>query len=92
MPSGKPYRRDGLIAVAEVQGQLAAQVLKSKLEAVGIPVMLQYESYGVVLGVTVDGLGRVRVMVPEDLYDQACEVLAVGPDDEDSDPFCDETE
>ncbi len=76
----KPYRRDNLICVATVYGQLQGQVLKSKLETAEIPVMLQYESYGLVLGLTVDGMGQVRVMVPEELADEACAVLAMGPD------------
>jgi hypothetical protein len=84
MPDNKPYRRDGLICIATVYGQLQAQVLKSKLEAGGIPALLQYESYGLVLGLTVDGLGQVRVMVPEDLVEEAREVLECGPDDADS--------
>ena len=78
MAGEKPYRRDGLVAVATVQGQLRAEVLKSKLEAAGIPAMLMYESYGVVLGLTVDGLGQVRVMVPAALAEDAA-ALCVRP-------------
>jgi hypothetical protein len=56
-------------------------VYKSKLEAAEIPVLLRYESVGPVLGITVDGLGRVEVMVPADLEDEARDVLADLPDD-----------
>jgi hypothetical protein len=45
-------------------GQLEAQVIKTKLESFGIPVLLDYESLGVVIGLTIDGLGEVRVLVP----------------------------
>jgi hypothetical protein len=54
-------------ALAEVcveQGLLRAQVVKAKLEEAGIPVLLQYESIGPVMGITVDGLGAVHVLVP----------------------------
>jgi hypothetical protein len=63
--SHKPRHRHGMVSVATVQGMLLAQVLKSKLEAFGVPCALDYESYGQVLGVTVDGLGAVDLMVPE---------------------------
>ena len=42
-----------------------AQVFKSKLEAMGIPVLLKYDSASLVFGITVDGLGKVRIMVPQ---------------------------
>lgn len=43
---------------------MKAQVIKSKLEQAGIRVLLDYESAGPVIGITVDGLGQVRVLVP----------------------------
>jgi len=52
-------------------GQLRAEVIRSKLEAAGIPVLLRYESLGPVMGITVDGLGKVRVMVPAPLAAKA---------------------
>jgi hypothetical protein len=54
-----------LTCVRTCQGWDLAQIYKSKLEALGIPVLLQYESLGQVYGITVDGLGRVRILVPE---------------------------
>jgi hypothetical protein len=54
---------------------LQAEVYKSKLESVGIPVLLEYESIGPTLGITVDGLGQVQVMVPDDLADEARALL-----------------
>lgn len=54
-----------LICVRTCQGWDLAQIYKSKLEAAGIPVLLEYESAGLVFGITVDGLGQVRVMVPQ---------------------------
>lgn len=60
--------------VYTASGQLEAHVIKGKLESEGIPVLLQYESE--ILGITVDGLGEVRIMVPEPLAQRAREVLA----------------
>jgi hypothetical protein len=68
------------VTVYESQGMLGAQVVKSKLESAGLPALLKYESYGQLLGLTVDGLGTVRVLVPADLVEDALAVL----DDEDS--------
>jgi thiamine pyrophosphokinase len=52
-----------LIEVYATQGHMRASVAKSKLEAAGIPVMLSYDSASRVIGLTVDGIGRVRLLV-----------------------------
>ena len=68
---GGRSRHPGLIVVHVAQGLLKAQVIKAKLEDAGIPVLLDYESLGPIFGVTVDGLGEVRVLVPERYADEA---------------------
>ncbi|MFP3898906.1 MAG: putative signal transducing protein [Dehalococcoidia bacterium] len=57
--------------------QIEAHVIKGRLESEGIPVLLSYESAGLVYGLTVDGLGEVRVMVPKQLAEEAREILGV---------------
>ena len=81
----KPPQRSGLALVCTVQGMLPAQVVKTKLEAAGIPALLEYESAGQAIGLTVDGLGAVHVFVPSDLAEDANRVMEVQgpPDDED---------
>lgn len=54
-----------LICVRTCQGWDLAQIYKSKLEAAEIPALLKYESAGLVYGLTVDGLGQVRILVPK---------------------------
>jgi hypothetical protein len=54
-----------LICIRTCQGWDLAQIFKAKLEAAEIPVLLKYESAGLVFGLTVDGLGEVRIMVPK---------------------------
>jgi hypothetical protein len=54
---------------------LRAHVAKSKLEAAGIPAMLSYDYAGLAFGLTVDGLGEVRVKVPARHADEARELL-----------------
>jgi hypothetical protein len=60
-----------LTTICTVAGMLKAQVIKAKLEAAGIRVLLNYESLGPVIGVTVNGLGEVRVLVPTKDADEA---------------------
>jgi hypothetical protein len=75
----KSRRRGNLVCIATCSGQMQAQVLKTKLETVGIPVLLEYESAGLVFGVILDGLGEVRVMVPVDLEQDA--MVVIQPED-----------
>jgi hypothetical protein len=53
-----------LTTVCVEHGLLRAHVIRAKLEDAGIPVLLEYESIGQVYGITVDGLGEVRISVP----------------------------
>ncbi|MCL5256424.1 MAG: DUF2007 domain-containing protein [Chloroflexi bacterium] len=67
--------RGGLAVVYVTSGQLNGHLIKSKLESEGIPAILQYESAGLVYGLVVDGLGNVKVLVPEEYLDRAKQVL-----------------
>lgn len=64
----------------------AAQIIQARLEDRGIPTALSYESAGIVYGLTVDGLGEVRILVPELYYEQARTVLADSCEAEDGGP------
>lgn len=64
-----------LVCVRTCQGWHVAQIYKSKLEAAGLPVLLKYEALGLVYGITVDGLGQVRVMVPKEYASEAQSLL-----------------
>jgi hypothetical protein len=69
---------------------LQAQIVKGRLESEGVPAMLRYEGAGLIYGVTVDGLGEARVMVPENLADEAEAILADQEYDEPDDMTEDE--
>jgi hypothetical protein len=71
----------GLVKVYQSQGIFAAEVVKAKLEANGIPAMLKYESVGQVIGITVDGLGRVEVLVSAENAAEAAELVEERDDD-----------
>jgi hypothetical protein len=72
-----------LVTVYQSQGMLGAQVVKGKLESAGMPVFLKYEAIGQVFGLTVDGLGRVEVQVPDDLSEEATALLEETPESDD---------
>jgi hypothetical protein len=71
-----------LVKVYESQGIFAAEVVKAKLEASGIPAMLKYESVGQIIGITVDGLGRVEVHVPAPFEEDALALVDEAGDNE----------
>ena len=68
-------KQPGLMQVCVTSGLLQAEIVKGKLEANDIPVLLEYESLGPVMGLTLDGLGQVRVLVPEDKAETARTLL-----------------
>jgi hypothetical protein len=67
--------RSDFVVIKIVQGELNANILKSHLESEGIPVYLKYESAGLIYGITVDGIGEVRILVPADLEDEARKII-----------------
>jgi len=68
-------KKPEFVVVRKVQGELIAQVMKTHLESEGIPVLLQYESAGIVYGLTVDGLGQVKILVPQEFAEEAEKIL-----------------
>lgn len=64
-----------LVVVRRVQGELVAHALKAKLESQGIPVLLKYESAGPIYGITLNGLGEVKILVPAELAPEATQII-----------------
>jgi len=64
-----------LALVTVVQGMTEANIIKSALEASGIPVLLKYEAVGQVYAFTVDGLGEVKILVPKKHARRAWEII-----------------
>jgi len=64
------------VVVSTVQGELAANVIKSHLESEGIPAFLKGESVGIVFGLTMDGLGQVSILVPREFAEEAKRIIA----------------
>jgi hypothetical protein len=53
-----------------------AEIVKGRLECEGVPSIFRYEAAGVIYGLTVDGLGQVKVQVPSHLAERARVILA----------------
>ncbi len=68
-------KQKSFVVVHVAQGEIEANIIKSHLECEEIPVMLQYESIGRVFGLTVDGLGEIRILVPRELAEKAKEII-----------------
>ena len=71
-----------LTVIYSSPGMMKAQVIKTKLEGAGIPVLLDYESLGHVIGITIDGLGEVRVLVPQSRAEEARQLIREEPPSE----------
>ena len=71
-----------LVVLCTVEGELRANVMKAHLESEGIPALLEYESAGRVFGLTVNGLGEVRILVPKELMEEAKRIIEPSTGDE----------
>lgn len=57
-------------------GMINAQIISGRLQSEGIPVRLQYEAIGVIsCSLDVDGLGEIKVFVPEPFLNDVKEIL-----------------
>jgi len=54
-----------------VDGMVEAEIIKTKLESFSIPCILKFESAGRLFGITMNGLGAVKIMVPSEYYEEA---------------------
>lgn len=71
-------KAENLVEVRKEQGHLRANVIKAKLEAAGIPAILSYDAASLVFGLTVDGIGEVRVLVRPEDAEEARRILGEG--------------
>jgi len=57
------------------QGMADANIIAGKLESADIPVSFDYEAVGHIYGLTLDGLGEVRLYVPREYSERAEAVI-----------------
>lgn len=81
MPPEHASQNSGLTVVATVSGMMNAQILKSKLEDAGIAALLDYESAGIIFGITASGLSlsEVRILVADQDAEEAVRLLNTPP-------------
>jgi len=68
-------KKSDFVVIKIVQGEMSANIIKSHLESEGIPVYLKYESAGIIYGITVDGIGEVKILVPEECAEEAKKII-----------------
>lgn len=71
------------ITIEVVYGELKAGVLKAHLESEGIRVFIEYESLSRVTPFTIDGLGEIKIKVPNEFTEEARQILNQKPDESD---------
>ena len=64
-----------MIEVYKAKGELEAQVIKGMLESYGIPCLFQSHAASSVHTFAIDGMGEVRILVPEDKADEAMRLI-----------------
>ena len=76
---------NNLKEVTVVEGMVEAEIIKSKLVSNGIPCFLKFESAGRLFGITMDGLGEVKIMVPPEHHQEALKHISRKSDKSDTD-------
>ncbi len=64
------------VVVYSASGMTNAHIIVGRLETEEIPTKLKYEAAGTIYAITIDGLGEVKIMVPEEYLGRARHVLA----------------
>ena len=60
-----------MVEVYRAAGELEAHVIKGLLESYGIPCLLRGEAARTIYGLTVDGIGEVKIMVWDSMAEEA---------------------
>ena len=64
-----------MIEVYKANGELEAQTIKGMLDSYGIPSILRSNAAGSVHSFIFDGMGTVRIMVPEAYAEEAEKII-----------------
>jgi hypothetical protein len=69
--------------VHTTSGMTHANIILGRLETEGIPTRLKYEAVGAIYAITIDGLGQVDILVPEQWIEIARDILSRSYDESD---------
>jgi hypothetical protein len=61
--------------LAEIYGRMEADIIKSYLEAGGVPVELFQETIGQLIPTNLDEFGRVQIFVPKEKIEEATKLF-----------------
>jgi hypothetical protein len=64
-------------------GMTNANIIMGRLKTEDIPARLKYEAAGTIYAVTINGLGKVEILVPASYLEKAREILLQRYDDTD---------
>jgi hypothetical protein len=64
-----------LVVVFTTQGAMRAEIIKAKLISAGIPALIRTESQNI-LPMTIDGMGKAEILVPQEHEQEAREIIA----------------
>jgi hypothetical protein len=79
-----PHRGDNMpsesneVELIRIPGGINAQSILAALHGRGIPARTHGEVVGEIYGLTLDGLGEVSILVPEECLEEAKSVLSAG--------------
>ena len=71
-------KTDDDVEIHRVNGTINAEPVLAALRANGIPAAAVGEAVGRVYGLTLDGLGMVKIVVPKEYEEQARELIEAG--------------
>jgi YD repeat-containing protein len=71
--------------VFKASGMAQANIITGRLETEGIPTRLKYEAAGAIYGITINGLGEVKILVPAEDLARAGAILNRSYDEQDLD-------
>ena len=71
--------------VFTASGMAQANIINGRLETEGIPTRLKYEAAGAIYGITINGLGEVKILVPAEDLARAGAILNQSYDEQDLD-------
>ncbi|MCX7817153.1 MAG: DUF2007 domain-containing protein [Syntrophales bacterium] len=63
------------VYIYTASGMLEASIITGRLESEGIPTRLKYDAAGPIYGITIDGLGEVKIFVSETDEARAKDIL-----------------
>jgi hypothetical protein len=82
---GEIMADDSWRVVFTASGMAQAKIITGRLETEDIPTRLKYEAAGAIYAITIDGLGEVKILVPQEDHARAVAVLERSYDEQDLD-------